>query len=381
MSEFQIPEPYQAYTDKYFLRTRQILEKEGIDPLVKLKVFARKGDTFSGGREAAHFLLKTLKSEDPESHLWVLPEGASYKSKEPLMVVEGRASKVVDKETIYLGILSGALSRSRGIQPPTYEEVYGRAKELVNILGEIPATYFGARHYHWSLDEMISKAALDAGFVSAATDIGAGTHGMKGVGTIPHFLVIAMASKYGVERATEEAAKAFHNHIDKEVPRIVLVDTFNREISDSIACADALGKDLYAVRIDTCGENIGEGSHYLLNERCVDPGYRIGKGVTLELTKNLRSALDYHGHGGVGIFLSSGFGNPDKLKAFVEESKEWQKWERSPLCRPLFKGVGIGEITEAIFTTADIFEVDGKRLSKTGREVEEIDYSRMIKAF
>jgi len=376
-SKFKIPASYQAYTDKYFLRTREILEKEALNPRVKLKVFARKGEIFSGGEEASYFLKQTLKRQDPKAHVWTLPEGAKYKPGEPLMIIEAESSKAVDKETIYLGILSGAISQKHGIRPPTQEEVYEKAKSLVSILKDIPATYFGARHYHWSLDEMISRAALDAGFKSAATDIGAATHGMKGVGTMPHFLIVAMASRYGVENATAEAAKAFDKQISKDVGRIVLVDTFNKEITDSLASAKAV-ENLYAVRIDTCGENIGEeGTPYLLNTKGSDPGYMNGRGVTIELTKNLRRALDCQGHEKVGIFVSSGFGNPEKLKAFVKANDEWEKQYN----KPLFIGAGIGEITQAIFTTADIFEVDGKKLSKTGREVAEIDYSRLIKRF
>ncbi|MBN2051888.1 nicotinate phosphoribosyltransferase [Candidatus Woesearchaeota archaeon] len=372
-----MPKNYQAYVDKYFLRTKEVLEKEELDQIVKLKVFARKGNTFAGGEEASYFLQQTLKKEDPDSHLWVLPEGAKYSPKEPLMIIEGKAAQIVEKETIYLGILSGALSKKHGIKPPTYEDVYERAKELVSIMKDIPITYFGARHYHWSLDEMISRAALDAGFKSASSDNGAATHGMKGVGTMPHFLIVCMASKYGMENATAEATKAFDKHISQEVPRVVLIDTFNREISDSIASAEALQGRLNSVRIDTCGENIGEGGTAYTGNNGKDPDYKTGTGVTIELAQNLREALDKAGHDYVNIFLSSGFGEPRKAEAFVRANDEWKQKHKNKL----FSGVGIGEITPAIFTTADIFEVDGMKLSKVGREVEEVDYSKLKNIF
>ncbi len=375
----QMIKEYERFVDKYFLRTKEILEKEGIDPVVKLKVFTRKGNVFAGGEEAAYFLKETLKKQDPESHLWVLPEGASYNATEPLMIVEGRASKVVDKETIYLGILSGALTKRNGISKPSYGQIYRRAEELVKIFGDIPVTYFGARHYHWSLDEMITRAALDAGFKSASTDNGAATHGMSGVGTMPHFLMVAMASKYGIENATKEAAKAFNKHIDQKVPRIILADTFNREISDSVASADALNGNMYAVRLDTCGENIGEGgTPYLKNASGFDPEYMIGKGVTIELAQNVKKALDSADHYLTDIFLSSGFGDPAKARAFMKANDEWKRHHHG---KPLFTGVGVGELTPAIFTTADIFEVDGNKMSKIGREVEKVDYSRLRKVF
>ena len=53
-----LPARHQPYTDKYFLRSRQILEKEGLNPWVTVQVFFRNGPgTIAGvGEAAAAFL-------------------------------------------------------------------------------------------------------------------------------------------------------------------------------------------------------------------------------------------------------------------------------------------------------------------------------------
>ena len=75
-------------------------------------------------------------------------------------------------------------------------------ERLAEIYRDIPITYFGARHYHWSLDKMIAGAALEGGAVQTSSDIGSSNIGLKGAGTTPHFLTIVLASMYGKEKAT-----------------------------------------------------------------------------------------------------------------------------------------------------------------------------------
>lgn len=211
--------------------------------------------------------------------------------------------------------------------------------------------YFGARHWGYELDEEISKAAYRGGATSCSTDIGAEHAGQKGIGTIPHALVLA----YG---DTVEAAKAFDKYIDDEVPRVVLIDTFNKEITDTLATAKALNGRLQGIRIDTCGENIGEGCG-------ADDGrkYRTGPGVTVELAKKLRDALDDNGYQSVEIILSSGFGKVEKVKEFVKAEQE--------LGMRLFDRLGVGGVYDARYATADIVRIDGEPRSKVGRYEKE----------
>ena len=50
---------------------------------------------------------------------------------------------------------------------------------------------------------------------------------------------------------TVEALRAFHEVVDPKVRRVALIDTLQDEKFEAIRVAEALGKDLYAVRLDT----------------------------------------------------------------------------------------------------------------------------------
>src|SRR5438552_13989532 len=62
--------------------------------------------------------------------------------------------------------------------------------------------------------------------------------------TIPHALVLMIGD-------TVQALKTFHEVVDAKVRRVALVDTLQDEKFEAIRVAEALGKDLYAVRLDT----------------------------------------------------------------------------------------------------------------------------------
>ena len=88
----------------------------------------------------------------------------------------------------------------------------------------------------------------------------------------------------------------------------------------------------------------------------------------------MRSNLIAHGFGNyTETFLTSGFGDENKARAFMEADKKFQ--ERTGY--KLFSAVGVGEVSKAIFATADIFEVNGKPFSKVGREIPSMDYSTL----
>ena len=289
------------------------------------------------------------------------------------MIIKGPAQSFIELETMYLGVLSHNLTEAVGISAPKPAEIKEKLQKLKDIYQDIPIVYFGARHYHWSLDKMIAGAALEGGAVQTSSDIGSSNVGLKGVGTTPHALTLILASTYGKTQATLETAYLFDKHMPEEIPRVTLVDTFNRELTDSLMVAKYFGKRNNGFRIDTCGENIGEGGLYNRGKHR-DPTFKKGTGVTIELARNLRNNLVKNGFGEyTNVFLSSSFGNEDKAKAFVQ-ANELYKQETG---FSLFEGVGIGEVSKARFCTADIFEVDGKSMYKTGRPVENIDYSVM----
>lgn len=369
----QLPESHIPYTDKYFLRTNEILKKESINPRISMKVFCRDQGPVAGLDQAIEILTKYSNLEKLSGEILVINK-KYFSNNEPLMIIKAPVQSIVELETMYLGVLSSAISEAAGIADPPPDLIVEKLKRLQTIFGEIPIIYFGARHYHWSLDKDIAAAALKGGAVQTSTDIGSSNIGKKGTGTMPHVLIIVLASVYGIENATLKAAELFDKHITPEIPRVTLVDTFNREISDSLAAARYFGKRKNSFRIDTCGECIGEGSSLFNDMKIPDPEFKTGTGVTIELVTNVRNHLIKNGFGeSTEIFLSSGFGNEKKARAFVNAQHDYK--EKTGF--NLFSGVGIGEISEARICTADIFEVNDRPLAKTGREAFNLDYSKM----
>ncbi|UCH97708.1 MAG: nicotinate phosphoribosyltransferase [Candidatus Aminicenantes bacterium] len=368
-----LPASHVLYTDKYFLRTNEILKKEEINPVISMKVFCRGEGPVVGLEDAAEVLFKYSDLDQVGGEVWLFNK-KKFVNNEPLMIIKGPAQSFVELETMYLGVLSSAISTAVGIEAPEPKQVTDKLKRLKDIYMDIPIIYFGARHYYWSLDKEIAAAALKGGASQTSTDIGSSNIGQKGVGTTPHVLTIILASIYGKENAALKTAELFDKHMPREIPRVTLVDTFNREITDSLAVAKYFGMRQNSMRVDTCGENIGESGSFYNHQKIPDPGYQTGTGVTIELVTNVRNALIENGYGdNTEIFLSSGFGNEAKARAFVKASHEY----RDKTGYRLFNGVGIGEISPARFCTADVFEVAGKPLAKTGREIGAVDYSTM----
>jgi nicotinate phosphoribosyltransferase len=356
---------YRKYTDKYFLRSKDILKEEKINPLVRYQVFARHDSTELKGIDEAVDFIRGVAGD--KVRIYSMKEGESYYANEPIMKLEGRVQDLIDLETVYLGILSGNLTGDINLHA-----IREKAKAIKKAAKDKPVFYFGARHFHPNLDEKLAGICYEEGFVGTSTDIGAKAWKAKGLGTIPHALVLAyeiyIKENCRTGNATVEAAKGFDRYIDKTVPRIVLNCTFNREITDTIESAKAL-PDLKGTRIDTCGENFSEGSQEIvLPELDVHEKYLRGRGVTIAGVWALRRGLDESGFGNLEITVSSGF-NEGKTDAFMEADRVYQKIYR----KPLFNSIGTGSLADPFMTTSDICayfsEKDGKwkPLSKTGR--------------
>jgi len=330
----KINEGYLEYTDKYFQRTKQILKAEGINPLVRYQVFARKGGEIKGLDEAVEFI-KEVAGE--RARVYALKDGQIYAPCEPLIKIEGRVQDLVELETVYLGMIAGGLTGKINLN-----EVRARAKDIIRAAQKKPVFYMGARHFHYELDEQIAKICQEEGFAGASTDIGAKAWNKEGFGTTPHALVIAYAAYMDqnkiIGNPTVEAAKGFNKNIDKKIPRIMLIDTFNREITDTIETAKAV-PELRGVRIDTCGENYAQGVIKRIG----------GKGVTIEAVWALREALVKNGFGKLEQTVSSGF-NAEKTTAFIEADTLFNE----KYGYPLFTNIGTGSIAKPVMATADI---------------------------
>lgn len=378
-TEFHFPPRHEPHTDVYFLRSSEILRKEGINPHVRYQIFIRKGPGVTAGiDEAIAAIMKySPKLAEHGGRIYALHDGVKYQPEETLMFLDGPVLDLIELETIYLSILSERTSRANGLPEPNLEKIKTNVREIVDLLdkskfGSRQISYFGARHYGYEYDAKIAKATYEAGATSTSTDVGAATFGQKGVGTVPHALVLVMASKYGEENSAVETMKAFNKHMPKEVPRIFLSDTFGREITDTLRVAEVLGDDFWGPRFDTNGAIIAEGGLPFDGRK-----YWTGTGVTVEAVVAARRKFNDAGYKDLKIALSSGFSKIEKVAAFVAGEEKYGL--------KLFDFIGAGFAEDRYVATSDImgYFVDDefKELHKVGRpyrpnpRLEKVDLS------
>ena len=376
--KINLPREPQPYADKYFLRAGEVLRAEGINPWVRAQVMIRKGPGQVYGMDKA---LAILEKYSPlvkhGGRVYALEEGTNYSPRETLMLIEAPIQDIVELETMYLGVLSAETTKINDKQGVDLNQVRKNMAAVVKASKGRPVSYFGARHWRFDEDAEITRAAYEGGATSASTDIGAETFKQRGIGTTPHVLENIIAWKYGKEKAVLETLLAFDKHIDKEVPRIILCDYRNKEITDTLACANALGNRLWGPRIDTCGENIGEGAlefpdteklEQLVGRKITVPAqdekYWFGRGVTVTGVYAMRKALNENGYADMKIALSSGFAEPRKVETFANAEEI--------LGVKLFDMLGVGQIFKSRAAKMDIVAVGETPetfvpISKTGR--------------
>jgi len=299
--------------DIYFIRTKEILEKEGFNPIATMEIFPSRGGIICGIEEVKALLSKVLPSE---AEVWGLEEGERMERREVVLRITAPYQSYAVYETVYLGMLAHCSGWATA------------AREVVEAAQGIPVISFGARHVHPLVAPIMDYAAQVGGCVGCSSVLGAELAGSTPRGTMPHALILC----YG---DTAKATLIFDKHMPPEVPRISLVDTFKDEAEESVIVAQAMGGKLEAVRLDTPMER---------------------GGVTIDLVKEVRARLDLAGFKEVKIFVSGGL-NPQRIREFIEA--------KAPVD---FFGVG-SYISGArpIDFTADIHEIDGKPIAKRGR--------------
>ena len=162
-----------------------------------------------------------------------LHEGDEIEPFETVLTIEGDLSLFVHLETVYLGSMARRTLIMRNV------------REVVEAANGKQILYFPARHDHWLVQTGDGWAAHVAGAIGVSTDAQASWWGGRGVGTVPHALIAA----YGGD--TVKAALAFSKHFAHEMNVTVLVDFTNDSVRTALEVADALGDDLWGVRLDT----------------------------------------------------------------------------------------------------------------------------------
>lgn len=355
-----LPHSHEQYTDSYFLRSKEILLKENLDPFVRMQVFIRIGLGKIYGLHEALEIVNTYS--DVFKHggrAFGLTDGEMYSPEETILTLEGRISDLITLETMILGVISAETTKQNDKHEPDINEIKRRAASIFALVGKRPVHYFGARHWSWNMDGAIARATKVGGFSGASTEIGANNFNNKPVGTIPHSLQTIFDWRFGKDRAVVESLRSFDKHIDSSVPRIALVDYRNKEVDDTRSLCKTLGSTVTGIRIDTAGENVMQGGVSQDGRP-----YWGGNGVTISGVLSVRKKLKSIGFKNVGITLSSGFGNIEKVKAFVGAE--------SLLGVRLFDALGVGELFSARSATMDVVGVGEtiesiRPISKVGR--------------
>lgn len=318
------------YSDKYFVRAREILLADRHRPRVTMQVFGKQ-HAFLGGIDEAIAILKLCATEWDALEVHALYDGDEIEPWETVLLIEGPYDAFAHLETLYLGVLS---RRTR---------VGTNTRQVVAAAAPKEVMFFPARHDHWLVQTGDGYAAHIAGAIGVSTDAQASWWGSEGVGTVPHALIAA----YGGD--TVLATRKFAEHIGPEIRLVTLVDFENDAVRTSLEVARALDGRLYGVRLDTSE---------MMVDRSVVP--QMGRfrptGVNPQLVWNVRRALDQAGFPDVRIIASGGF-TVEKIEMFEREGVPVDAY-----------GVGSSLFQGRFDFTADVVRLEGRPTAKVGRE-------------
>ncbi|MGH7672162.1 MAG: nicotinate phosphoribosyltransferase, partial [Gemmatimonadales bacterium] len=317
------------YSDKYFVRARDLLRKDRHRPRVTMQVFG-KAHASLGGIDEAIAILKLCAERWDELVVHALYDGEEVEPWETVLLIEGPYDAFAVLETLYLGVLA---RRTR---------VGTNTRRVVEAAKPKQVMFFPARHDHWLIQTGDGYAAHIAGAIGVSTDAQASWWGSEGIGTVPHALIAA----YGGDTAL--ASRKFAEQTDPGIRLITLVDFDNDCVGTSLKVARALGERLYGVRLDTSET---------LVDRSVIPQMGTFKptGVNPQLVRNVRRALDTEGFGHVKIVVSGGF-TVEKIRHFEEQGVPVDAY-----------GVGSSLFQGRFDFTADVVMLEGKPCAKVGR--------------
>ena len=300
-------------TDVYFTRTHQVLEAAQVDKRVVVEFVVKEfpcgyiWGVFAGLEEVVHLL------QDLDVNVWAMDEGTIFGPQQPVLVIEGRYLEFGIYETAILGLICQASG------------IATKAARCKKAAGERLVLSFGARRMHPALAPMVERNAYIGGCDGVAVVKSAELLGIKPTGTIPHVLILLLGD-------TVEAVRAFDRVIDKSVPRVALIDTFNDEKFEAIRVAEALKDHLHGMRLDT-------------------PSSR--RGDFLSILKEVRWELDLRGFHDVKLFVSGG----------LDEAKILE-------LNPVVDAYGVGTAISSapvLDYAMDIVEIEGEPIAKRGK--------------
>ncbi|MEA2438099.1 MAG: nicotinate phosphoribosyltransferase [Thermoleophilaceae bacterium] len=329
------------YSDAYFNFTKDLLESEGHCPRVTMQVFQKEHSILGGIVEAIAVLKLCSGRHGTDDSAWVdgwdeldvraLHEGDEIEPFETVMTIEGSYALFAHLETVYLGSLARRSLVMRNV------------RDVVEAADGKQILFMPARHDHWLVQTGDGWSAHVAGAIGVSTDAQASWWGGRGIGTVPHGLIAAFGGD------TVEASKAFAQRFSGEMNVTVLVDFDNDSVNTALAVADALGDQLWGVRLDT-SERLVDRSLWQ------DMGEFRPTGVNEVLVRRVRAALDEAGHERIKIVVSGGF-TAERIREFERNGVPVDSY-----------GVGSSLLRGSNDFTADVVLVEGRPCAKVGRE-------------
>jgi nicotinate phosphoribosyltransferase len=302
--------------DIYFIRTKQILDKEHINKRVVAEITLQNAQypwlVFTGIEEVAKLM------EGHKVDIYSLPEGTIFKDlgtnriPVPVMIIEGDYKEFSIFETAILGLIC----QSSGIATKTARFKYR--------IGDKNLMSFGVRRMHPILAPMVDRYAYMGGCDAVSSVIGAKSLHLEPTGTMPHALILTVGEK--------EAWEKFDENISRDIMRIALIDTFGDEKWSAIQAAETV-KDLDGVRLDTP---------------------RSRKGDLSKIVREVRWELDIRGYKNIKIFVSGGISEED-IKPLLDAGVD---------------GFGVGTAISSAQTidfAMDIVSVEGLPKAKKGK--------------
>jgi len=339
------------FSDKFFVRTKEVLELDKTSPRVLMQIFTRKVGVVCGIDEVIAILKLSLQDDFYKLKVEALHDGDIIQPWESVMTIEGDYPLFAHLETVYLGILARRT------------KVATNVKKIVDAACGRGVLFFPARFDHWMLQTGDGYAAHISGALGNSTDANCDWWGSKGIGTIPHGLIAAYRG------STVKAALKFDEYMPENINRVVLVDYDNDCIKTAVdviskfraQAENAKGEEgnirsndyigsgkgkIWGVRFDTSG---------LLRDKSVTPIGEESLGVCSELCWKARKYFDKLLWQDLRIIVSGGF-NEEKVRRFIK------------LDVPVdIFGVGSSLFDGNFDYTADIVKVNGQNCAKVGR--------------
>ena len=132
MSKYNLPVNYTPYIDKYFLRAKEVLIKDNLNPIVKAQVFMRNGNCKIYGIDET-LAIFTKYANASKLKVYALKEGTDIQPCETVLTIEAPIQEIIDLETMYLGVISAETTIQNDLKDIDLVAIKNRMSEIVEL--------------------------------------------------------------------------------------------------------------------------------------------------------------------------------------------------------------------------------------------------------